>query len=81
MVILVEKISHKTLKVECYGVFKKLMCGPQIYKIDVGGAIKIYLEDIKLFTKHFIKTTCYSMLNNLVPQILYIMKINVNENS
>lgn len=57
------------------------MCGPQIYKTDIGGAIKIYLEDIKLFTKHFIKSTCYSMLNNLVPQILYITKINVNENS
>lgn len=57
------------------------MCGPQIYKIDIGGAIKIYLEDIKLFTKHFINSTCYSMLNNPVPQILYITKINVNENS
>lgn len=57
------------------------MCGPQIYKIDIGGAIKIYLEDIKLFTKYFINSTCYSMLNNPVPQILYITKIHANENS
>lgn len=60
---------------------KKLMCGPKIYKIDIGGTIKIYLKDIKLFTKHFINSTCYLMFNNPVTQILYITRINVSENT
>lgn len=44
MVILMKKKTHKNLKVECYQVFRKLMCGPQIYKIDIEGTIKFYLE-------------------------------------
>lgn len=55
------------------------MCGPKIYKIDIKGTIKTYLEDIKLFTKHFVNSTCYLMLNNPVPQMLYIIRITVNE--
>lgn len=43
MVILVGEKSYKNLKVECYWVFEKLMCVPQIYKIDIRGTIKIYL--------------------------------------
>ena len=49
------------------------MCGPQIYKIDIGGATKISLEYFKIFTKHFINnSTSYLMFNSPGPQIIYV---------
>ena len=67
------------------------MCGPQIYKIDIGGTIKISLECFKIFTKHFINnSTSYLMFNSPGSQIIcvclyiyiymYITRINISEN-
>lgn len=60
---------------------QKLMCGPQIHKIGIRGTIKFYLGGSKLFTDHFSNSICYLMFNNPVPQILYVTRMNVNENS
>ena len=51
-------------------MLKMLMCGPQIYKVDTGGMIKISLEDIQTFIKHFINnSTSYLMFSHPGPQI------------
>ena len=67
-------------------MLKKLMCGPQIYKVDIGGTIKISLEDFKIFTKHFINnSTFYLMFSHPGPQIICVCvcltRINIRENS